>query len=245
MKRTAALLLSLVVSTAAAVACGSGSASPSDASPDSGSGITIPSSPTCGSGVNEYGACTADDSCCVVVAPDSFGPDGYRCSGGTWRRDTACVPVPVCAAPLSGTLSLPGGAPMAVTCLSPIGVYGAVGVSLTVGGARLELVFDQLPLTGEVVEVISGARPAPLVDAGADADAGDAGRTPTHAGFRIGYPGGIAGFSVLGGSVSGTITIASITTGPSGLVTSLHASIDAQTKGESSADWSGNLTGSW
>ena len=91
--------------------------------------------------------------------------------------------------------------------------------------------------------MISGARPAPLVDAGADA--GDGGRTPTHAGFRIGYPGGIAGFSVLGGSVSGTITIASITTDPSGAVTALHASIDAQTKGESSADWSGKLTGSW
>ena len=241
MKRSAAIVVSIVLTTAAIVACGSGAASPGN-DPDSGAS-TIPSSATCSSGVQAGGACTADDACCLVMVADSFGPDGYRCQGGTWKRDPACVPVPVCDTPLSGSLTLTGGSPVAVTCVRGLGVNGFVGVTLDVGGAKLELAFDRLPVAGEVVPLVAGARPEVLVDAGADAS--DAGSTPAHAGFRVGIPGGFSGFDVQGVSDSGTITVISITTDSSGAVTALHASIDAQTKGVSAPSWNGKLTGSW
>lgn len=235
------MVVSFVLTTAAVVACGSGAATPGS-NPDSGA-ATIPSSATCGGGVQLGGKCTADDACCLVMVPDSFGPDGYRCLDGTWKSDPACVPVPVCDNPLSGSLSRASGSQLSVTCVRGLAVNGVVGVTLDVGSAKLELAFDRLPVVGEVVQLVAGARPQLIADAGADA--AEAGSTSAHAGFRVGSPGGIAGFDVQGVNDSGTLTVTAITTDPSGAVTSLHASIDAQTRGESDPSWNGKLTGSW
>lgn len=241
MKLSAALVVSFVLTAAAIVACGSGAATPGS-DPDGGV-ITVPSSATCTTGVRAGGDCAVGDACCLVMVPDSFGPDGYRCLAGKWKSDPACVPVPVCDTPLSGSLSLSSGSRFAVTCLRGLGVNGLVGVTLDLGGAKLELAFDRLPVAGEVVQVVAGARPAFIADAGADAS--DAGSTPAHAGFRVGNPGGFSGFNVLGVSDSGTITVTSIVTDSSGAVTALRASIDAQTKGETDPSWNASLTGSW
>jgi len=240
MKRSAAFVVSLLLTAAAVVACGSGSAA--DASPDGGS--SSPAPPTaCGTSLVEGGRCIADASCCVTAVASESPANGYRCTAGKWVLDQACVPAPVCTTPVTGSLTRSsGGAPLTVSCVDPGGRNGVVSVSVAVGGAILELSFTRVPTSGEVVTLLPFEDlPTPGQDAGADA--GDAGQA-TRAGFRLGYGGGFSGFSVLATSVSGAITIVSLAADSKGVITSLHATLDAQTTG-SAPEWQGKLTGSW
>ena len=242
MKRSAAFLVSLLVTATAVVACGSGSAA--DVSSDAGTVSADP--PTeCGTRLVEGGRCVADTACCVTAVASESPANGYRCTAGKWLRDQACLPPPVCTTPVTGSLTRSsGGAPLAVSCVNPGVSNGVVSASVVLGSVSLELHLTRLPTAGEVVTLVpfDDVRAPAQQDAGADADAGAA--TQTRAGFQVGYGGGFSGFTVIATSVSGTITIDSLVVDGKGGLTSLHAKLDAQITG-SAPEWNGKLAGSW
>ena len=183
MKRSAAFLVSLLVTATAVVACGSGSAA--DVSSDAGTVSADP--PTeCGTRLVEGGRCVADTACCVTAVASESPENGYRCTAGKWLRDQACLPPPVCTTPVTGSLTRSsGGAPLAVSCVNPGGSNRVVSVSVVLGSGSLELHLTRLPTAGEVVTLVpfEDVRAPAQQDAGADA--GEA--SQTRAGFQVGY----------------------------------------------------------
>jgi hypothetical protein len=218
------------------LACGGSSSS------SSGDGGADGAAPTPGACGQIGGGCSGEGTCCTVTVPDGFGPEGYRCVSSAWQRDTSCDPPPApCTAPLTGSLKRGDGTTVLPTCLLPGGSNGVVGASIAVStGGQLQLVFDRLPVAGDVVPVVPrtvGPRP--------DAGAGDAGANAVQIG--VGRPGGFSGFAVEAESASGTMTVTSIQTdGATGFITALHVTLDAQMSGPATTPaWSGKLSGSW
>src|SRR3954468_12699861 len=121
------LVFSLAALGLVLVACGSAqSTSTGDGGADGG-----PSTPAACGAID--GACSGEGTCCLATISDGFGPEGYRCTSGTWKRDASCEPPPPsCTAPLTGSLTRGDGAKVTPTCFLPQGINGVVAAAIAV-----------------------------------------------------------------------------------------------------------------
>ena len=198
-------------------------------------GVTTKTVVPCGNSIEAGDGCAKLAECCHPVVADGF--ESYlRCKDSGWTVDFTCKPAEVCAAPLEGTLVNAKGTDLAVSCGRPAS-KNPPSLDLSVGTKVLRLRFATLPSAGAVFQV--GAQYSAKPDGPADA-----------VDFDLGSYGGIAGFSEVATSVSGTITVNEATVDADGQLTGVRATFDTVTAapgatGNPPGEWDGPLTGSF